>query len=142
MESIKPWVSIDQLLIFVNKGIEIETGLLPNAVARQVFGEEIGRHCTFLSGMLVINQGPSFAVEIMTKRLFKVKLEPTCVSVASDEPSRALWTQDIFHAENFRAYTCEDTVGVEVAGALKNVIAIASGACAGYGFESVNYFLN
>jgi glycerol-3-phosphate dehydrogenase (NAD(P)+) len=55
--------------------------------------------------------------------------------VASQSSERALRTQSLFHAPHFRVYDSQDTVGIEVAGALKNVIAIASGAVSGLGLQ-------
>ncbi|KAH9265890.1 hypothetical protein BASA83_010913 [Batrachochytrium salamandrivorans] len=111
----------NQLLVFVNKGIEQSTGLLPNDIVIEVCGAFIGERAVFLSG-------PSFAAEV-------VRRQPTCVSVASKSPLRSKRTQRLFHAPHFRVYEIHDTVGVEIAGALKNVIALASGACAGVGFQ-------
>ncbi|KAI9338468.1 6-phosphogluconate dehydrogenase [Obelidium mucronatum] len=117
----KPFIRKDHLTIFVNKGIEIHSGKLPCDIVEEVWGKEIGECATYLSG-------PSFAAEV-------VKRQPTCVSVASRVKSRALRAQAVFHAPYFRVYDCDDVVGVEVAGALKNVIALAAGACAGLGFQ-------
>eukprot|EP00842_Homolaphlyctis_polyrhiza_P001886 jgi/Hompol1/2699/HPOL_003005-RA len=61
LEQIKDWVTTRHLLIFVNKGIEISTGLLPNDVAIQVLGNEIGSLAAFLSG-------PSFAAEVVCRQ--------------------------------------------------------------------------
>ncbi|KAJ3394985.1 hypothetical protein HDU84_004443 [Entophlyctis sp. JEL0112] len=121
LEKTKPFVTRNHLTIFVNKGIEISTGLLPCDIVEEIWGKDIGCAATYLSG-------PSFAAEI-------VKRQPTCVSVASRTHSRALRTQRLFHAPHFRVYDCTDVIGVEVAGALKNVIALAAGACAGLGFQ-------
>ncbi|KAJ3074655.1 hypothetical protein HDU98_010651 [Podochytrium sp. JEL0797] len=117
----KPFITKDHLTIFVNKGIEIHSGKLPCDIVEEVWGHVIGECATFMSG-------PSFAAEI-------VKKQPTCVSVASHVKSRALRAQAVFHAPHFRVYDCDDVIGVEVAGALKNVIALAAGACAGLGFQ-------
>jgi glycerol-3-phosphate dehydrogenase (NAD(P)+) len=76
----------------------------------------------------VFLSGPSFAVEIMAGH-------PTCVSVASHDPDCALAAQKMCHTPLFRCYTSSDPVGLEIAGALKNVIAIASGAAAGLGYQ-------
>ncbi|KAJ3414422.1 hypothetical protein HDV05_006603 [Chytridiales sp. JEL 0842] len=121
LERVKPYITSSHLLIFVNKGIEISTGLLPSDIVIEVLGESIGKKATFLSG-------PSFAIEV-------VKRQPTCVAVASAVKARALRTQRLFHAPHFRVYTTLDVTGVEVSGALKNVIALASGACAGMGYQ-------
>jgi glycerol-3-phosphate dehydrogenase (NAD(P)+) len=60
---------------------------------------------------------------------------PTAVVAASKDKSRAEAVQKIFHTSHFRVYTSSDPIGLEVAGALKNVIAIAAGACAGLGLQ-------
>lgn len=57
------------------------------------------------------------------------------MSVASKIHDRALRAQRLFHAPHFRVYDTADTVGVEVAGAIKNVVALASGACTGLGYQ-------
>lgn len=121
LEQLKPLLKPKHMLIFVNKGIELATGLLPNAVVSDVLGPEYGNKAAFLSG-------PSFAVEIMDR-------QPTCVAVASKTRESALRTQALFHAPFFRVYDMPDTVALEIAGALKNVIAVAAGACAGAGFQ-------
>ncbi|KAJ3066378.1 hypothetical protein HDU98_010328 [Podochytrium sp. JEL0797] len=115
MKDTKPFITKDHLMIFVNKGIEIHSGKLPCDIVEEVWG-----HAIFMSG-------PSFAAEI-------VKKQPTCISVASHVKSHALRAQAVFHAPHFRVYDCDDVIGVEDAGALKNVIALAAGACAGLGF--------
>jgi glycerol-3-phosphate dehydrogenase (NAD(P)+) len=71
--------------------------------------------------------GPSFAREVIQK-------VPTAVTVASRNLETARWLQRIFHTEYFRAYSSVDEIGVELAGAIKNVIAIAAGICDGLGF--------
>lgn len=109
LQDIAPKIRQDQLFIAVNKGIETSTTMLPNQIISEVLGSEIAHNAAFLSG-------PSFAVEV-------VQRYPTAVSVASENPKRAQWCQRLFHAPHFRCYTTKDTVGVEVTGALKNVIA-------------------
>lgn len=122
LETIKPFLSPSHLLIFVNKGIECSTLQLPSDIVTEVLGEELGSKACFLSG-------PSFAIEVVGR-------QPTCVSVASRSSPRAKRTQRLFHSPCFRVYDIEDVQGLEVAGALKNVIAIASGACAGAGYQA------
>ena len=60
--------------------------------------------------------------------------QPTAVTIACRDVSHAVWLQTIFSTESFRVYTSDDLVGVQLCGALKNVIAIASGAADGLGF--------
>ena len=113
--------SADHLLICAAKGIEISTMRLPGQIIADTLGEEAGKKAVFLSG-------PSFASEVATH-------QPTAVVAASHDQSRAQVVQALFHAPQFRVYTSDDPVGVELAGALKNVIAIAAGAAVGLGFQ-------
>ncbi|KAJ3211990.1 hypothetical protein HDU67_004135 [Dinochytrium kinnereticum] len=121
LERVKPFITPSHLTIFLNKGIETSSLKLPSDIVTDVWGDHLGRNATFLSG-------PSFAVEV-------VKRQPTCVSVASIVRARALRAQRLFHAPHFRVYDSADVIGVEVAGAIKNVIALASGACTGLGYQ-------
>jgi glycerol-3-phosphate dehydrogenase (NAD(P)+) len=92
------------------KGVERETFLRPTEILEQLTGNE---HLAVLSG-------PSHAEEVSREL-------PTSVVVASDDPTLARWVQQCFSTDRFRVYTNLDIVGVELAGALKNVIAIAAG---------------
>lgn len=118
---LKPYWRPDLLLVCAAKGIEVGTLLLPRDIIREVLGAEAADRAVFLSG-------PSFATEIAAR-------QPTAVSVASLDAKRAAWAQELFHAAHFRVYTSNDPIGLEVAGALKNVVAIASGASVGIGFQ-------
>jgi glycerol-3-phosphate dehydrogenase (NAD(P)+) len=73
--------------------------------------------------------GPSFAAEV-------ARGEPTAVVLATKDTSLGAELQEEFAAPNFRVYTNEDVLGVELAGAMKNVIAIAAGVCQGLGLGS------
>ncbi|KAH9944171.1 NAD-dependent glycerol-3-phosphate dehydrogenase [Epithele typhae] len=110
------------LLIFVNKGIEIKTRALTLEIIADTCGPEIAKVATFISG-------PSFAKEI-------VKRQPTSVSVVSLSTEHAQLASQLFHQPWFRCYTGDDPIGVELAGALKNVYAIAAGIAAGLGYEN------
>jgi glycerol-3-phosphate dehydrogenase (NAD(P)+) len=70
--------------------------------------------------------GPSFAKEV-------ARGDPTAVTVASTDSELARVVQDVFNDSRFRVYTNDDVIGVELGGALKNIIAIAAGVCAGLG---------
>jgi glycerol-3-phosphate dehydrogenase (NAD(P)+) len=118
---VAPFVREDQLLVCAAKGIELGTLLLPGGVIASVLGSAVAEKASFLSG-------PSFASEIAAH-------QPTCVTAASKFEKSAAWTQELFHAAQFRVYTSPDPIGLEVAGALKNVIAIAAGAAVGIGFQ-------
>ncbi|QRV97398.1 NAD-dependent glycerol-3-phosphate dehydrogenase C-terminus [Ceratobasidium sp. AG-Ba] len=124
LEDLHPRMPQDKipLLIFVNKGIETGTQALTLEIIAEACGKDVAKVSTFLSG-------PSFAKEI-------VKRQPTTVSVSSLSLSHAQRTSDLFHQPWFRCYTGADPVGVELAGALKNVYAIASGIADGLGYEN------
>ncbi|KAJ3843878.1 6-phosphogluconate dehydrogenase [Lentinula raphanica] len=110
------------LLIFVNKGIEVGTHALTLEIIADTCGADIAKAATFISG-------PSFAKEI-------VQRQPTSVSVTSFTDSEAQRAAILFHQPHFRCYTGSDPIGTELAGALKNVYAIAAGAADGLGFEN------
>jgi glycerol-3-phosphate dehydrogenase (NAD(P)+) len=100
----------------LTKGIETDTFLRPS----EVLGELTGPR------PLAVLSGPSHAEEV-SRGL------PASVVVASDDLDLARWVQQAFRSECFRVYTNLDVVGVELAGALKNVIGIAAGICHGLG---------
>ncbi len=75
---------------------------------------------------IAVLSGPSFALEV-------AKGAPTAVVVASNDAALAAELQEEFAAPNFRLYSNDDVLGVELAGAMKNVIAIAAGTCQGLG---------
>jgi glycerol-3-phosphate dehydrogenase (NAD(P)+) len=115
---IRPLLTPTQRLCWATKGFEVETGMLPNAVAREVLGSE--RPMAVLSG-------PTFAREVGAGL-------PTAMTIASPvEEYAKLLAHDISSA-NFRAYTSADITGVEVGGAVKNVLAIGAGLSDGLGF--------
>ena len=117
---LQPHLASKTIIVSTLKGLEVESNLFPRQIALEVLGEQRAKS-------LVVLSGPSFAVEV-------AKEHPTCVSIASDQPTDLLRVQEIFHTNFFRVYTCDDPIGLEVAGAFKNVIAIAAGACVGLGF--------
>jgi glycerol-3-phosphate dehydrogenase (NAD(P)+) len=71
--------------------------------------------------------GPSFATEVMAQL-------PTAITIAAVKKEQAVWWQNYFHSDYFRAYTTEDIIGVQLGGAVKNVLAIATGVSDGLGF--------
>lgn len=109
------------LFIFVNKGIEQGTNALSLEIIADTCGKDVARVSTFISG-------PSFAKEIVHR-------QPTSVSVSSLSSEHAAAVTTIFHQPWFRCYTNDDPIGVEIAGALKNVYAIATGIADGLGYE-------
>ncbi len=110
------------VLICASKGIDTETLELPHQTIENVMGTSLGRKAVYLSG-------PSFAIEMMQGL-------PTAVSIASRDDSSCRFVQELMHAKHFRTYRSQDPVGICVAGALKNVIAIASGAASGIGLQA------
>ncbi len=107
-------------IVAVSKGIEEETLLVPTEVLESVLPERYHPYLAVLSG-------PSFAREI-------VKGTPTVVTAAANWSRLAKKVQDAFTAPTFRCYTTSDVIGVQLGAALKNVMAIGSGAIDGLGY--------
>lgn len=104
-------------LLSATKGIEERTLLLPSEILREVVSR----------GRIAVLSGPSHAEEV-------ARALPTSVVAAARDPDLAAWVQEVFADPAFRVYTNPDPVGVELGGALKNVIAIACGISDGLGF--------
>jgi len=105
-------------IVWASKGLEENTGKL----LHQVISEEVPQ-CKNLA----VISGPTFAKEVANDL-------PTAITVASYSESFAREVSDYLHCGNFRAYTSNDVIGVELGGALKNVFAIASGTADGLGY--------
>jgi glycerol-3-phosphate dehydrogenase (NAD(P)+) len=118
-ERFGPHVSHGPLLVSVTKGIEEATLLRMSEVLRQVLAPRFEPRIAVLSG-------PTFAREVAGG-------QPTALVAASVEAGLAERVQIEFSTETFRIYTNSDVIGVELGGAVKNVIAIAAGVCAGLG---------
>ena len=106
-------------VIWANKGLEQSTAKLAHEIAAEEL-DESKRSWGVLSG-------PSFAAEL-------VRSLPTAITLATNDSVLAKVVAPIFHQSNLRIYISTDVIGVSVAGALKNVIAIASGISDGMGF--------
>ena len=104
-------------VLWVCKGFEAGSGKLPHQVVAEVLGKEA------LCGAL---SGPSFAEEVAAG-------QPTAVSLAANDPAFAREAARQLHTTRLRIYANDDLVGVEVGGAVKNVLAIATGVCDGLG---------
>ncbi|MEF3255580.1 MAG: NAD(P)-dependent glycerol-3-phosphate dehydrogenase, partial [Deferribacterales bacterium] len=103
-------------IVIATKGIEIGTGEL----VVDIFNENLQCDISIISG-------PSFAIEVVLKK-------PTAVSIASKKDDIAHYWQKLFSNSYFRVYRTDDMIGLELGGALKNVIAIAVGISDGLGF--------
>lgn len=112
---------LDPAMLFVSatKGLEETTLLRMTEVASQVVASSFTPRIGALSG-------PSFAKEV-------ARGDPTAITVASKDPELAETVQREFSDARFRIYTNDDVVGVELGGALKNIVAIAAGVCDGLG---------
>jgi glycerol-3-phosphate dehydrogenase (NAD(P)+) len=118
LETIQPHLRSDARLAWATKGFELDTGKLPHQVAGEIFGS---------SCPLAVLSGPTFAKEVGAGL-------PTALTVAATDPNFARELAEDISSENFRAYTTDDIVGVEVGGAVKNVLAIGAGICDGLGY--------
>ena len=120
-EHMAQWLQPQMLFVSATKGVENDTLLRMT----QVIEEVVSRFCGFRPKIGAIS-GPSFAREVAEKH-------PTAVTVASVENALASRVQKDFSDPSFRVYMNDDLVGVELGGALKNVIAIAAGVVSGLG---------
>lgn len=98
-------------LLILTKGLERGTFLRMSQIAKEILGED---------GQIAVLSGPSFAHEVVESSF-------TSVVIASTSKDVALHFQSFTHADIFRVYTTDDTIGVELGGALKNVMAIGAG---------------
>jgi len=115
-----PFLADDAIVVCCSKGIENETLMLLPEVLDDVLGRRFSQDTAFISG-------PSFASEV-------ARGQPTSVAVAARDMRVAEHVQRAFESETFALYANPDVVGVEVCGAVKNVIAIAVGICEGLGY--------
>jgi glycerol-3-phosphate dehydrogenase (NAD(P)+) len=116
-ENVAPYLQPETMVVSATKGLEQSTLLRMSEVICLVTGDQ----CSV--GAL---SGPSFAAEV-------ARGDPTALAIASCDPHLTNSVQREFSDSSFRLYRKDDTVGVELAGSLKNVIAIAAGVCHGLG---------
>ena len=116
----RPYLMASTSLIVATKGIENDTLKIMSQVSEEVLPEIDNRHFSYLAG-------PSFAKEV-------ARHLPTAVTIACHDLKHAEWLQQIFSTDYFRVYTSNDLIGIQLCGALKNVIAIATGASDGLHF--------
>jgi glycerol-3-phosphate dehydrogenase (NAD(P)+) len=119
---ILPHIVRGTALLSATKGLEPATHERMSEVLEQIVSPEFPPRIAVLSG-------PSFAAEVAAS-------QPTAVVLASSDSALANELQEELAAPNFRLYTNDDVLGVELAGAMKNVIAIAAGVCQGLGLGS------
>jgi glycerol-3-phosphate dehydrogenase (NAD(P)+) len=118
LQEIGPHLSPEARVAWATKGFELATGLLPHEVARAVLGERIAT---------AVISGPTFATEVGAGL-------PTAMTIAAADQRFASDLAQALSGLNFRAYTSDDVIGVEVGGAIKNVLAIGAGISDGLGF--------
>ena len=117
---LRPYLHSGLCLMAATKGIENESLMLMSQVTEDVLGAEFKPEFGSLSG-------PSFAGEV-SRRL------PAAVTIAGHDLVYAERLQRVFNRDFFRVYVSDDLFGVQLGGAMKNVIAIAAGICDGLGF--------
>jgi glycerol-3-phosphate dehydrogenase (NAD(P)+) len=115
MSQAAPHIPEGAVIINASKGIENETYLTGSAIIRE-----------FADRTVAVLSGPSFAKEVIRKL-------PTAVTLASEDYGTCLLLQEVFNTSYFRVYSHHDIIGVELGGALKNVMAIAAGISDGLG---------
>ena len=118
LTALKPLLGPDSRVCWATKGFELHTGKLPHQVVAEVLGTD--RPMAVLSG-------PTFAKEVAAGL-------PTAMTVASTNEAFGRDLAVSLSSDMFRAYTSDDLIGVEVGGAVKNVLAIAAGMSDGLGF--------
>ena len=118
LTAIRPLLRDDSRVCWATKGFELHTGKLPHQVAAEVLGPN--RPVAVLSG-------PTFAKEVAAGL-------PTAMTVAANDADFGKALAVSLSDDNFRAYTSDDMIGVEVGGAVKNVLAIGAGMSDGLGF--------
>jgi glycerol-3-phosphate dehydrogenase (NAD(P)+) len=112
---LKPHLESHAIVASTAKGIEVDTHRLPTRILADCIGEHVD---------LAVVSGPTIATELVHRK-------PAVMVAAADDPLVAARLQHALHAPWIRIYASEDVVGVELAGAAKNVIAIAAGICDG-----------
>lgn len=117
IEQIRPWLKPGQGVAWACKGLEPGSGHFLHQAAQDVLGDQ--------RPMAVVT-GPSFATEVAANL-------PTAVTVAGTESAFCNEIAQLLHGGNFRAYTSDDIVGAELGGAVKNVLAVATGISDGMG---------
>ncbi|MEG3640010.1 NAD(P)H-dependent glycerol-3-phosphate dehydrogenase [Magnetococcus sp. PR-3] len=120
LAQLKPHVKPDVTFVSATKGVETANLALISEIFEQIFDAAIAKRTCYLSG-------PSFAREVIAG-------QPVAVSMAGMDQTALEAMQGLFFFPHFRTYSTDDVVGVELGGALKNIIAIAAGISDGLGY--------
>ncbi|AUX95237.1 NAD(P)H-dependent glycerol-3-phosphate dehydrogenase [Mixta gaviniae] len=119
LAQVRPHLRPDSRIVWATKGLERETGRLLQDVAREIVGDALP---------LAVISGPTFAKELAAGL-------PTAIALAATDPQFADDLQQLLHCgKSFRVYNNPDFIGVQLGGAVKNVIAIGAGISDGIGF--------
>jgi glycerol-3-phosphate dehydrogenase (NAD(P)+) len=117
LKSLKPFIDPAISVFWASKGFEIESGkLLHELVLEELTGHNYG-----------VVSGPTFATEV-------AKGMPAAITCAGNDATTTKYFASLLHGNRFRCYTSDDVIGVELGGALKNILAIAVGTADGLGF--------
>ena len=118
LKQIKPFLKSDQRVAWATKGLDKESGKLLSEIALEVLGSEI---------KMAALSGPTFAMEL-------AKGLPTAIAMAGTDEAFIKEFADLMHTKTFRIYASDDLIGLQLGGAIKNVIAIGAGLSDGLGF--------
>ncbi len=118
LKKLRPFLLPDTRIAWASKGFSPENGPLLHQVVSNIFAPDMGA---------AVLSGPTFARETAADL-------PTAITIASNQQAFAEQLAGIFHNQYFRPYTSHDVIGVQIGGAVKNVLAIAAGIADGLGF--------
>jgi len=121
LAKLKPFLRPGCILVNAAKGLEEQSCKAMSEVVREALSDLAPRYA--------ILSGPSFAAEVMDA-------QPTAVVLGCEDEELGVWLRHVFSTSFFRCYSSTDVIGVELGGALKNVMAIAAGVCDGLGLGS------
>ena len=120
LQWIRDGIQNSPIVLSATKGLEAATGKRMSQVIAEELPEELAQRACVLSG-------PNLAMEVIAQK-------PASAVIASFDPEAAVTAQGILMSPTFRVYTNDDVVGVELGGALKNIIALGCGICDGLGY--------
>jgi len=119
LKSIQPMLKPGAKIAWATKGLDPQSGDLLQTVANRILGDDVA---------LAVLSGPTFAKEMAIGL-------PTAISLSSTDENFALELSDLLHCEKcFRVYPNKDFIGIQLGGAVKNVVAIGAGIADGIGF--------